>query len=339
MLNDLQAPQPLPVQWEHQLGDYVVATAVVGDRLFVGTGDGRLHCIDVVSGRVVWQVQAHDSGLLALAVSPDGQRIATSATEACVNIWDGNGALVVRLGLRANSWAEHLVCSPTATLFASATARDVTLYDGNGEVVHRCAPLGSTASALAFRHDGGALAAACYGGVTTTSLKPHTWGEQRQLAWKGALVSLSYSPDGKVLAGGTHDGAVHFWRLSSGDDSEMSGYPTKPRAIAFDDSARWLATAGGDVVTVWSFRGRGPEGTSPVELFGHRGTCTQVAFQAGTERLASGDLRGTVVCWSPLPQARLRQVGLLPGEVTALRWCGALLVGGDATGQLTAWRS
>ena len=53
------------------------------------------------------------------------------------------------------------------------------------------------------------------------------------------------SPDGGIVACGSQDNSVHFWRRSTGQDSEMFGYPGKPSALAFDDTGTLLATGGG----------------------------------------------------------------------------------------------
>jgi WD40 repeat protein len=338
MADTTRAPTPMPVAWEVDLGDYVVVMAVSDDRVFIGTGDGHVHALDVHTGQHCWQQHAHGGALLALAVSPDGTRIVTGGAGADIKVWDRNGALRACIALPTRNWIEHLQWSSTGTTFASAAGREVRLHNIDGAVTTTWA-LATTVSALAFRHDGAAVAAACYGGVSLWSLRPEKHGELRTLPWKGSLVSLRFSPDGKVIAGGTQDGAVHFWRLNTGDDSEMSGYRAKPRAIAFSDDSRWLATAGGEMLTVWSFRGRGPEGTAPVELFGHRSVCTQLAFQAGSDTLVSGDLDGVVLRWAALPAPRPLAVGLLRAEVTALATAGPLLLGGDATGRVCAWQN
>ena len=60
-------------------------------------------------------------------------------------------------------------------------------------------------------------------------------------------------PDGDIVACGSQDNTVHFWRRSSGKDSMMSGYAGKPSALALSASGILLATGGGQDVTVWSF--------------------------------------------------------------------------------------
>ena len=142
----------------------------------------------------------------------------------------------------------------------------------------------------------GELATACYGRVAFFDA---SIGERGQtLEWKGSLVSLVLSPDGDIVACGSQDNSVHFWRRSTEEDSMMAGYPSKPAYLAFDDTGTLLATGGGEMVTVWSFQGGGPEGTKPGVLDLHEQPVTTLAFARAGMRLASGARDGSVVVWS-----------------------------------------
>lgn len=55
------------------------------------------------------------------------------------------------------------------------------------------------------------------------------------------MLSIAFAPDGRTVAG-CQDHSVHFWRVASGKDAQMCGYPAKPRQISFSWDGRWLAT-------------------------------------------------------------------------------------------------
>ena len=143
----------------------------------------------------------------------------------------------------------------------------------------------------------------------------------------------------RVIACGSQDGSVHFWRLATGQDSQMSGYPSKPRALAWDHESRLLATAGDASVTLWDFRGKGPEGTRPIVLDAHKGLCTRLAFSPRKGVLASGSQDSSILLWEPRRGTRPVRFAFLEDEVTALRWHPEhhTLVGADAAGTLCAW--
>ena len=128
----------------------------------------------------------------------------------------------------------------------------------------------------------------------------------------------------------------------------MHGYPGKPSYLAFDESGTLLATGGGEDVTVWSFEGDGPEGTSPGILALHVKTVTALRFAPRGRRLASGARDGAVVVWSlqgdgqgvPVGAALVGGDDMVPDVVSGLAWRpdGRGLAALDASGGVTYWR-
>ncbi len=196
----------------------------------------------------------------------------------------------------------------------------------------------STVSAIAWSRR--ELATACYG--QATFFDASTGAARQKLEWQGSLVSMVLSPDGGIVACGSQDNSVHFWRRATGHDSMMSGYPVKPSALAFNDTGTLLATGGGEAVTAWSFRGKGPEGTRPGVLKFHVEPITTLTFAPGALRLASGACDGAVVVWALQRNGRGRPIGAedLGAAVAELYWRpdGNALAGLDARGGVTVWR-
>lgn len=319
-------------------GDYVAALELSRDgRLcVVGLGDGRALGLDLVTGGEVFSVEAHAGGVLGVSISADGQHVATCGQERIAKLWTIEGAFVCELPGGGAS-VDQVAWAPSGGRLATASGRHVRLWSAQGQLISESAQLASTATGVAWRADGTALAASCYGGV---HILPVVAGAKaRHLAWKGSLISLAWSPDAKVIACGSQDCSVHFWRLASGQDSEMSGYRFKPKALAWDSGSELLATSGDAVVTVWDFRGKGPEGTRPVQLRGHGGVCTRLAFGPAEGVLASGSQDGGVLLWEPRRSNRPRRFGFLEDEVTQLGWDSQqrTLVGADASGTVCAW--
>ena len=77
----------------------------------------------------------------------------------------------------------------------------------------------------------------------------------------------------------------------------MTGYPTKCENSRGMPRGRYLATGGGQEVTVWDCSGRGPAGTKPITLSGHQDFLSVVRFQHLGKLLASGGADGMVYVW------------------------------------------
>jgi WD40 repeat protein len=155
----------------------------------------------------------------------------------------------------------------------------------------------STVSDLAWRPGSRELTVSAYGTVLLRSSDADA--PLKQFVWKGSVLVLCWSPDGNFLATGDQDATVHFWLYRSGQDLQMSGYPVKVRELSWDATSRYLATGGGPAVTIWDCGGKGPAGTTPLQLEGHDGLVTALAYQGKGTLLASGGEDGRVLLWQP----------------------------------------
>lgn len=327
--------------WSAAVGDYAIAGGWTRDgaALVVGDTAGGVYAFDGKSGASAWAQQgAHDGGLLAMAIHPSETAFATAGQDGRVLIWDVAEGQVKQAIDVGSAWVENVAWSPDGQWLAASCSRQVHAYGADGGEVWRSDDHPSTVSAIAWS---GAeeLATACYGRVTFFDAST---GELRQkLEWKGSLVSMVLSPDGDIVACGSQDNSVHFWRRSTEQDSMMSGYPGKPSALAFDDTGTLLATGGGEVVTVWSFQGGDPEGTRPGVLELHVQPVTTLAFARRAMRLASGARDGGVVVWSLERDGDGDPEGIavVADAVSELYWRpdGRALAALDAQGGVTVW--
>ena len=328
--------------WSARVGDYAIAGGwtLRGEALVVGDAAGGVYAFEGRSGATIWaKPGVHEGGVLAVAIHPNRPAFATTGQDGRVLVWnatEGRVSLAVDVG---NDWVENVAWSPDGKWLAVSCSRQVYAYGADGARIWRSDDHPSTVSAIAWSGPE-ELATACYGRVTFFDALT---GEPRQkLEWTGSLVSMVLSPDGDIVACGSQDNSVHFWRRSTERDSEMSGYPAKPSALAFDDTGTLLATGGGEAVTVWSFQGSGPEGTRPGVLEQHVQTVTTLAFARRGMRLASGGRDGVVVVWSLGRDGQGDAIGAAPvaDVVGALYWRpdGRALAALDAQGGATVWR-
>ena len=328
--------------WKATVDDYAIAGGWNHDgaALVIADSGGGVHVFDGKSGARAWsQGSGHEDGVLAVAMHPDDPRFATAGQDGHIRYWTIDDDKPKHAVDAAGAWIEHLAWSPNGQRLAASRARQVRIFDPDGEECWRSDDHPSTVSAIAWS-GADEVATACYGRVTYFDAL--TGSVRQKLEWRGSLISLVLSPDGDIIACGSQDNSVHFWRRSTGEDSMMSGYPGKPASLAFDASGSLLATGGGDVVTVWSFHGDGPEGTRPGVLEMHTRPVSALAFERRGLRLASGARDGTVVVWSLREDGNGDPIGvaLLPDTVAELYWRpdGRALAALDAQGGVTVWR-
>jgi WD40 repeat protein len=323
------------------IGDYISSakTSPDGRWCVLGAGDGTVTGLEMATGRQLFRKMAHSGGVLGVSISPGSDRFVSCGSESVARIWSAEGDLIRELPGGDSAWVENVAWAPSGGRVAISAGRKLRIWTEQGEPLLETDPLGSVVSSLAWRGDGTAVAASCYGGV---HIFPFVQGAKiRHLAWKGSLISLAWSPDAKVVACGSQDSSVHFWRLASGQDSQMSGYQFKPKSLAWDSESKLLATGGDAAITVWDFRGKGPEGTRPIHLQAHKGLCTQLKFSPCKGILASGSQDTSVLLWEPRRGTDPLRYAFLEAEITALHWhfAHAGLLGCDAEGNVAFWNT
>jgi WD40 repeat protein len=329
----------LKSSWTLEGGDYVCQLAVdeQASLCVAGLGNGFVLGLNPRDGKEKFRIHAHEGSVLGVTMAPNGKAFATCGQDSKAKLWNADGLLLAELPAEDSSWVEHIAWSPKGGRIAMSAGRRIRVWSENGTPLLQSDPLESTVTGIAWRADGSSLAAICYGGVRIIPFLESI--KHKHLPWKGSLISMAWSPDAKVIACGSQDSSVHFWRIASGQDSEMSGYPFKPKHLAWDNESKLLATSGDATITVWDFRGKGPEGSRPLQLTAHKGLCTSLAFSHQKGMLASGSQDSSIIIWHPRRTLTPVRFTFLEDEVTALRWSDEdrLLIGADATGKIAGW--
>lgn len=141
-----------------------------------------------------------------------------------------------------------------------------------------------------------------------------------RLEWKGSLLAIAWSPNGNFVASGNQDSTVHFWFIEGGEDLQMTGYPAEVRELSWDFTSRYLATGGGDQITVWDCSGKGPAGSKPIVLKGHQAPLRCLAYQPRGRVLASGADDGMVGFWHPDRQSTPIAIQVFDHAVAQIAW-------------------
>lgn len=347
----LRMKRPLPDVQEHgrlELGDFPVAAAWSPTHcvLAVALSGGRVVLVDATLARVLHSWQAHDDSLQKLAWHPQGMLLTTTDLRGNIRHWTFTaGSASVNEAAAWHSaavWIETCAWRPDGVFLAVASAKHAEIFDGQGNRVEALAFPHSAIADLAWSPRGTELALSGYQGVDICSGIGKSL-RRRFLTWTGALQNLSWSPNGKILAACRQDNALHFWRVQTGKHAAMSGYPTKPRALAWSSDSRYLVTGGSNSVITWTFAQGGPEGKPPVELQFHLEPVSAVAVEARRHYVAAGCRAHRISLWeSPvaaLPffildmQDVVEFVGWQDGgEFTS--WLAAL----DRSGHLAFWQ-
>ena len=86
--------------------------------------------------------------------------------------------------------------------------------------------------------------------TTTTDPASTATTSPRLLKYKGWLVRLAPSPNAVWIAAGCNDNTVRLWRRATGQELQCGGYSSKITGLCWTASSRYLATSGGNQVTI-----------------------------------------------------------------------------------------
>jgi WD40 repeat protein len=226
-----------------------------GKTLFVGHPDGSLTAIELTTTKARRAFAAKHAGpVTALALSPDGQTLASADADGQVKFWDPRSGKTVRDWDGAGSALTALAFSPDGKRLACGEGRPQSLFapPRPGNILVRETATGATLAtlrghrdgvrALAFSPDGRRLASASDDSTARIwGLEPA--GEPRTLHHAGPVFALVYSPDGRLVTGGL-DPVIHS------RDSRLADAFTRPLHIWDGTTGAWQATlaTGGDTI-------------------------------------------------------------------------------------------
>jgi len=150
----------------------------------------------------------------------------------------------------------------------------------------------------------------------------------------GYITSIAYSPDGKLVASGSHGGTVRIWNAATGlQVDEYTGNLGAVQWVAFSADGLRIASAWFDEVHVWT-TGAAHHSAKVLEA---PGEVLWLAFLL-PDRLAVASRGGSISIWEPESGSCVEQHDLRNSIVAfAMAPDGKLAVSSTEAGELTVW--
>jgi WD40 repeat protein len=254
----------------------------------------------------------------SLAVSPDGQKIATTDYQGHLTLWYTDGGWWSENLIELGGYAYTSAFSPDGR-FLAAGGESVALWElGPGGAVKAVRLPFAGVRALAFSPDSKTLAATFLGSGEIV-LWDLTEGRQRATLKIGApsIMTIAFSPDGRYLATGSNGliGSFTVWNLANGACTlRINGDFGPVRGLAFSRDGTSIATAGvyERYVRLWDAK----TGRLLRSLAGHTMGTTGVAFSPDGTILATVGNDGMGRLWNIATGELLNTID---GQATSLQ--------------------
>ncbi len=306
--------------WCASLDESAVSTSwsANGELLSAASANGSVYVFPAASSQPLREWRGHQFGATQVAWHPQDPLLASAGQDGSTRLWTIDCESARQTLVCGEEWVDHIAWSPSGRFLATAAGRKLRLWNKEGQLIRSYPDHPNSIASLAWKRDADELVSACYGLVQFW--QPGDERPQRIFEWKGSILTLAWSADGKYLSHGNQDATVHFWIVKSAKELQMWGYPTKVRELSWDHRSRFLATGGGAAITVWDCSGKGPAGTKPIVLRHHKVPVTKLVYQKAGAVLASGCGAGSIALWKPSKRKTPDAIGALAAPITDLAW-------------------
>lgn len=241
---------------------YITATLSANGRLLAWQKKDRIDLLDAASGQVLGMVDFHDANTLSL--SPDSRILAAQSYLNPIHLWD-----VAAVAQRAESFSP-LTATPAPTMIPalSATPTVVPLASTllapsplssdaiSPENIARLDKLGELGlgriNTAAWSPDGKRFALGGYPSVYI--FNSNVSQPVVTLSAEGEILKLTFSPDGKMLAGQITNSAIQVWDLSTGQSLYKVEVICWDVNMSFTTDGRILTAQCGSTTYRWDAR-------------------------------------------------------------------------------------
>jgi WD40 repeat protein/serine/threonine protein kinase len=295
----------------HTEGVLSVRFSPDGAQLVSGAYDNTARIWDVVTGTELQTLKGHNGWVWAAEFSPDGKRIVTAGQDGKAIIWQKGAVDFEFAAMEVQGLSTEGLPAANPRRFAR-----VTEFTGHNGAVY----------SARFSRDGKLVVTGGYDKLVMVwnpdEVKPVDIAKRldglpdeklnfiRMAGHDGAVRSVAFSPNDKLVVSGSEDNSLRVWDVATGGAFKaLRGHGGIVRSCVFSPDGQLVLSGGDDEsIRLWDVTGyQEVRVLHATVISGHQDAVLSAQFSRDGERIVTASLDRTASLWSAATGNRLKR--------------------------------
>ncbi|MBW4520855.1 MAG: hypothetical protein KME16_14275 [Scytolyngbya sp. HA4215-MV1] len=345
----------------------VIGASFSPDGTFATVGADNLVRLWSLQGIEPNTLRGHQSPVISVRFSPDGKQIVSGGdvgtnadnfarSSGKVILWTGDGQVIRTFSVEGG--VANVQFSPDGQTIAAAV-NPLNAADTSGQVLRwkqdgtklGIFPAQGEVTSLSFNPNGQTIALAENPSSTQIAANDRVpvrqfsgqislWNLSGQklktfAAHDDRITSISYSPDGQLIASGSWDNTVKLWTADGKVVRTLKGHTGQVTNVRFSPDGKTIASTSYDTtIKLWNLDGKELQ-----TLKGHTSTVTSVDFSQDGKKLISASSDGNIKLWDPTKGAVLASLKRNNSTVNSVVFSpdGTIVASANADQTIVLW--
>ena len=248
-------------------------------------------------GMLSYTLSGHSNWVLAVAITPDGQRAVSASDDNTLKVWDLNNGEEAQTLSGHSNWVLAVAITPDGQRAVSASDDNtLKVWDLNsGEEAHTLSGHSNSVNAVAITPDGQRAVSAS--DDNTLKVWDLNSGEEAHTlsGHSNSVNAVAITPDGQRAVSASDDNTLKVWNLNSGEEAHtLSGHSNSVNAVAIMlDGQRAVSASSDNTLKVWDLN----SGEEAHTLSGHSRVVNVVAITPCGQRAVSASSDNMLKVW------------------------------------------